>query len=432
LLALAIVNGRRFANALAVPAGWIGLALVLTCGAVIGAPSNFPGWAALWPVAGAVLILLSGDARSESRWSVTRLLGSRPLVRAGAFSYALYLWHWPILVFYRIRTGTYAVTLVPGIAIIVSAVILAYLTTRLLDGGLRTRVLSVWSARRILLTGGLCLVIVAVFAFGIGWLRSNLLIERVGDPRSAYVDNLASAREDFPLVYLNGCVQDLSHSELIECTGGDPNGTKTVMLIGGSHTAHWFPAIDALAKQRGWKVITALKDACRFTMVEDESAIGGASCHEWNASLTNRLEQDPPDLVVTTSTVSDGGGEFTPDGYVEEWRHLQSLGVDVVGIRDTARWMRDPVDCLWANPNDMTSCSVPRNQSLAEVDPASQRSDLPSNVTLIDVNDRICIADTCPAVLGDTVVYWDLSHLSATFARSLTDAIGDGFPLGYR
>jgi hypothetical protein len=432
LLALAIVKGRRFANALAVPAGWIGLALVLTCGAVIGAPSNFPGWAALWPVVGAVLILLSGDARSESRWSVTRLLGSRPLVWAGAFSYALYLWHWPILVFYRIRAGTYAVTLVPGIAIIVSAVILAYLTTKLLDGGLRTRVLSAWSARRILLTGGLCLVIIAVFAFGSGWLRSNLLIERVGDPRSAHIDNLASAREDFPLVYLNGCVQDLSHSELIECTAGDPAGTKTVMLIGGSHTAHWFPAVDALAKERGWKIITALKDACRFTMVEDESAIGGASCHEWNDSLTSRLEQNPPDLVVTTSTVSDGGGEFTPDGYIEEWRHLQSLGVDVVGIRDTARWMRDPVDCLWANPNDMTTCSVPRSQSLAEVDPASQRSDLPSNVTLIDVNDRICIEDTCPAVLGDTVVYWDLSHLSATFAKSLAGAIGDGFPSGYR
>ncbi len=432
LLALLIMNGRRFATAFCVPAGWIGLALLLSCGALIGAPSNFPGWAALWPVTGAVLILMSGDARTESRLSVTRLLGSRPLVWAGAFSYALYLWHWPILVFYRLRTGTYSVTLLPGIAIIASAVVLAYVTTRLLDGGLRTRVLASWSAGRILITGGVCLAVIAVFAFGSGWLRSNLLIERVGDPRSAHIDNLASAREDFPLVYLNGCVQDLSHSAVIECTGGDPAGTKTVMLIGGSHTAQWFPAIDALAKQRGWKIITALKDACRFTMIEDESAIGGTSCHEWNESLRYRLEQNPPDLVVTTSTVSDGGGEYTPDGYLEQWKYLQALGVDVVGIRDTPRWMRDPVDCLWANPDDLSSCTVPRSQNLAEQDPASLRADLPSNVTLIDANDHICDGDICPAVIGNTVVYWDLSHLSATFAGSLADAIGEGFPSQYR
>ena len=432
LLALAIMNGRRFANWLAIPAGWIGLALLLSCGVMIGDPSRFPGWAALWPVTGAILILVSGDARTESRMSVTRLIGSRPLVWAGGFSYALYLWHWPILVFYRIRTGSYVVTLLPGLAIIICACVMAYVTTRLLDGGFRTRVLASWSAGRVLITGGCCLAIVAVFAFGSGWLRSNLLVERVGDPRVAHIDNLASAREDFPLVYLNGCVQDLSHSTVIECAAGDPAGHKTVMLIGGSHTAHWFPAIDKLARERGWKVVTALKDACRFTMVEDESAIGGSPCHEWNEALMYRLEQNPPDLVVTTSTVSDGGGEFTPDGYVEQWQNLQALGVQVVGIRDTPRWMRDPVDCLWVNPDDMSTCSVPRSQILDPIDPASLRTDLPSNVTLIDVNNLICLGDSCPAVMGDTVVYWDLSHLSATFSASLADALGPKFPASFR
>ena len=432
LLALVIMNGRRFTNAFALPAGWIGLALLLSCGVMIGSPSNFPGWAALWPVSGAILILVSGDAQTESRMLVTRLLGSKALVWAGGFSYALYLWHWPILVFYRIRTGSYAVTLLSGLAIIISACVLAYVTTRLLDSGLRLRVLEAWSARRILISGGCCLAILAIFACGSGWLRSHVLIERVGDPRSAYIDNLASAREDYPLVYLNGCVQDLSQAAVIECVAGDPVGDKTVMLIGGSHTAHWFPAIDKLAQERGWKVVTALKDACRFTMVEDESAIGGSSCHEWNESLKDRLKHNPPDLVVTTSTVSDGGGEFTPDGYVSQWKDLQSLGVQVVGIRDTPRWMRDPVDCLWANPDDMSTCTVPRSQILDPIDPASLRADLPSNVTLIDVNDSICQGDTCPAVIGDTVVYWDLSHLSATFAASLADALGEGFPASFR
>lgn len=428
LLALAIMNGRRFANALAIPAGWLGLGLLLTCGIAIGAPSNFPGWAALWPVAGAVLILMSGDARHESRLSVTRLLGSKPLVWAGAFSYALYLWHWPILVFYRIRTGTYAITAVPGILIIVSACVLAYVTTRLLDEGVRKRIIDGWNARRTLITSGIFLAILATLAFSTGFWRSNVLTEVVSDPRTAYVSNLASAREDYPIVYRNGCVQELSNSDVVLCTSGDTNGEKTMMLIGGSHTAHWFPAIDQIAKDRGWKLVTALKDACRFTMVEDESAIGGPSCHDWNLSLMTLIQESPPELVVTTSTVSDGGGEFTPDGYVDQWRLLDDLGVQVVGIRDTPRWMRDPVDCLWANSDDMGVCTVPRDRSLAAADPAAQRTDLPPNVTLIDVDHFICTENVCPATIGDMVVYWDLSHLSATFAASLSDAINEGFP----
>jgi peptidoglycan/LPS O-acetylase OafA/YrhL len=428
LLALAIMNGRRFANAFAVPAGWVGLVLLLTCGIAMGAPSNFPGWAALWPVAGAVLILMSGDARRESKLSVARLLGSKALVWAGAFSYALYLWHWPILVFYRIRTGTYAITAVPGILIIVSACVLAYVTTRLLDKGVRKRVLDAWSARRTLITSGICLVVLATLAFGVGWSRSNVLSEVVGDPRSAYVSNLASAREDYPIVYRNGCVQEISNSEVVLCTSGDTSGQKTMMLIGGSHTAHWFPAIDQIAKERGWKLVTALKDACRFTMVEDESAIGGPSCHDWNLSLMDLVEQNPPELVVTTSTVSDGGGEFTPDGYVDQWKNLEALGVGVVGIRDTPRWMRDPVDCLWAHSDEMSACFVEREKSLADFDPAAQRTDIPANVTLIDVDHLICDDRICPATKGDLVVYWDLSHLSATFAKSLAGAIGERFP----
>ena len=428
LLALAIMNGRRFANAFAIPAGWFGLGLLLTCGVAIGAPSNFPGWAALWPVAGAVLILMSGDARCESRLSVTRLLGSKPLVWAGAFSYALYLWHWPILVFYRIRSGTYAVTAVPGILIIVSACVLAYVTTRLLDEGVRKRMIDGWNARRTLITSGICLAVLAAMAFSTGFWRANVLAEVVGDPRTAYVSNLASAREDYPIVYRNGCVQELSNSDVVLCTSGDPNGEKTMMLIGGSHTAHWFPAIDQIAKDRGWKLVTALKDACRFTMVEDESAIGGPSCHDWNLSLMRLIQENPPELVVTTSTVSDGGGEFTPNGYVDQWRLLNDLGVQVVGIRDTPRWMRDPVDCLWANSDDMGVCTVARDRSLAAADPAEQRGDLPPNVTLIDVDHLICTDNVCPAIIGNMVVYWDLSHLSATFAASLSDAINEEFP----
>ena len=84
------VGGQRIA-------GWLGLLLIVGTGLVVPVSSAFPGFAALLPVIGAVLILLSG---TPSRGSAASLLSRQPLVWLGGRAYAIYLWHWPLLVFY--------------------------------------------------------------------------------------------------------------------------------------------------------------------------------------------------------------------------------------------------------------------------------------------------------------------------------------------
>lgn len=69
----------------------VGFALII--GAIVGfdSSSNWPGWRALVPVIGTLLVLLA--ARKGSLWTsltATQWLGTR--------SYSLYLWHWPIVV----------------------------------------------------------------------------------------------------------------------------------------------------------------------------------------------------------------------------------------------------------------------------------------------------------------------------------------------
>lgn len=69
----------------------LGLALVLAAVLVFSADSPWPGWRALVPVCGAVLVLLA--ARDASPWT-----GSRLAQWLGDSSYSLYLWHWPLAV----------------------------------------------------------------------------------------------------------------------------------------------------------------------------------------------------------------------------------------------------------------------------------------------------------------------------------------------
>ncbi|MBM0107796.1 acyltransferase [Steroidobacter sp. S1-65] len=78
-----------------------GLALILASIMELDESTPFPSWPALLPVVGALLIL----ATPEHVWLQRKVLGSRPLVWTGLISYALYLWHWPLLAFLNILSA---------------------------------------------------------------------------------------------------------------------------------------------------------------------------------------------------------------------------------------------------------------------------------------------------------------------------------------
>ena len=42
------------------------------------------------------------------------------------------------------------------------------------------------------------------------------------------------------------------------------DGRFTVALVGDSHAAHWFPALERLAKHKGWRIVTFVKVSCPF------------------------------------------------------------------------------------------------------------------------------------------------------------------------
>lgn len=83
---------------------------------------SFPGWWAVFPVAGAVMLIAAG----EQAWVNRKLLSSRLLVWVGLISYPLYLWHWPLLSFARIIEGQ-----TPSTGIILVAVFVSFFLARL-------------------------------------------------------------------------------------------------------------------------------------------------------------------------------------------------------------------------------------------------------------------------------------------------------------
>lgn len=98
---LAVAGGRiGAARSLREAGAAIGLALVIAGVFLLDETSPFPGPAALLPVLGATLLIGCGEGTA-----VGRGLSSGAAVWIGKISYSVYLWHWPIIVFYKIRFG---------------------------------------------------------------------------------------------------------------------------------------------------------------------------------------------------------------------------------------------------------------------------------------------------------------------------------------
>lgn len=85
-----VIADRRLANIASV----CGMALISLATWLMTPKSAFPGWWAVLPVVGAMLLIMSPGSLA-ARW----VLGSKPFVWIGLISYPLYLWHWPLLVF---------------------------------------------------------------------------------------------------------------------------------------------------------------------------------------------------------------------------------------------------------------------------------------------------------------------------------------------
>src|SRR5271170_4925637 len=123
----------------------VALIAVLSCGALIDGVKEFPGPWALVPVGAAVLFILAGANRyahpstGDKLPLPNRLLAAEPLVKLGAMAYALYLWHWPLLIFWLAYTGHRHANFIEGTAVLLFSGVLAYLTNRFVEEPLRHR-----------------------------------------------------------------------------------------------------------------------------------------------------------------------------------------------------------------------------------------------------------------------------------------------------
>ena len=188
----------------------------------------------LAPCAAAMLLLALAE-----RTLVGRLLATPPLRGLGRISYAFYLWHWPVLAFWRLTVG-FELTTGAQAGLVAASLALAVLSFQLVERPLRRRLRDA-PPLAVIAGGAAAALIVAALAWAS--TRGDLQLRRIPPPIAA---TLAAGNERIraPLDTLDpGCRLDPVRTSAT-CLG-IASGRRNVLLAGDSHAAHLWAALVA-------------------------------------------------------------------------------------------------------------------------------------------------------------------------------------------
>jgi peptidoglycan/LPS O-acetylase OafA/YrhL len=453
----------------------VALAAILSCGALIDGVKEFPGPLALVPVGATMLFILSAANRmadphltNDRMPAPNRLLATAPLVSLGSMAYSLYLWHWPLLIFWLAYSGNAEAGFFDGATILLVSGGLAWLTTRYVENPLRYRASAtpkrtatvpiLTRLRRPTITLGsvVTLLAVALTATSFTW-REHMTIQRENGkdlsglsssdypgarallnhakvPKLPMRPTVLEAKNDLPPTTTDGCISDFAKVDVINCTYGDKSATRTIALAGGSHAEHWVTALDLLGRLHHFKVVTYLKMGCPLTTEEVPLVMGDnrpyPNCHEWNERVMSRLVSDHPNFVFTTSTRpwNIKPGDVMPGTYIGVWQEFADAGIPVLAMRDTPWLVRDgkpyfPADCL-ASGGDAISCGIKRAEVLSDHNPTEDFVAQFPLLKPLDMSNAVCREDFCRAAEGNVLLYRDSHHISTTYMRTMTNELG--------
>ncbi|WP_391088844.1 SGNH hydrolase domain-containing protein [Vibrio sp. NH-UV-68] len=424
--------------------GIVGIAGIVWLSFFLDESNVFPGINALFVVIFSALIVLSGESKATLTSSA---LSIRPVVLLGRLSYSLYLWHWPVLAFYRYYfTGFTAIdALICGLITIV----LSFLSWLLVENPLRhLKIKKRWVYGCYLI---LPIALLVTLAKNIS--SKEGYPERFSEPVQAMFDissytfdqdkhQRSQAEDAYPFEpYLIG------------------NATQpvTAYIWGDSHAGHFRSFVDTLGKEKGFSALYGGLGGCPPLLGSDLIKHGSPEvpCSKRNNEIAIKLADLKPDMVFiagrwamyseTTRAVGEKGSrvflgdtsDYTEsiqnsrraltEGLERTLEHLIANGITPVLFEQAPSYTFKPSNCLvkkktyqWMKDE---SCDLPLNemekrQSISNriIDDIAKKY---PQVQVIPIVSMLCDDLGCKSQLGSTPLYLDNNHLNYEGAREL-------------
>jgi hypothetical protein len=369
-------------------------------------------------------------------------------------SYALYLWHWPLLIAYLHYTDRDRVDWLGAAAIMAASVVLSWLTNKLVaDPAQRFRV--AFGGVRALVAAAVCVSLVAGSAVvGLTLLerRDAALLAAASEAAEAAAEQTGPseypgaralsprysdpvphdvpvqpapvvAAQDRPAVDGDGCIESNTTTSAtgvpLTCVLTDaPDPDRVVVMVGDSHTIQWTPAMTEIGRTENWRVLLLARRGCRLA-VPAEPLVEISACWQWRAKALDLLKQMRPDavMVIGSRTSPTATGDQVHPDEARAWRQLEKVGIRTVTIRDNPRFEFDVPACV--EESGGSACARPRSDVYVSANPVGAAPGVPRTAAHLDLTPFICGPQLCEAVAGNVLIYRDDDHLTATYVTTL-------------
>jgi peptidoglycan/LPS O-acetylase OafA/YrhL len=394
----------------------------------------FPGWWALLPVAGTMLLIVA-----RTGWVNRVLLSNRVMVFVGLISYPLYLWHWVLLAIVRIRLyadGAEAPRLERVLLLGVS-VLLAWATYELIEKPIRFGTRARWKPVALLAgMGVVALAGVVVDASDGAAFRYPAAIR----PLAAYQYDKERERYSAVLTGRSCFIEgiDIRFSQIgANCTDKPDDSKPLVVLWGDSHAAALYAGLKAVQdRDASFRIAQYTANACAPVLGWEYFQHG--TCRAFNDAAFERIASLHPYTVVLEGawwfycTVA-GGWSLDLSALQATVRRLQSVGVRrVVVFGDLPVWQIPQPKIgvkLWLDTHSLPERTHAYfNATSARVDAQVRDAVAQTGAVFVSPIDALCDERGCLLTTDRnrwTPLAWDAAHLTEAGSIYLVSRAAD-------
>ncbi|MES1981097.1 MAG: acyltransferase family protein [Pseudomonadota bacterium] len=412
---------------------WFGAVLIALAILLISRESAFPGWWALLPAVGALLIISAGPRA----WLNRTVLSNRILVWFGLISFPLYLWHWPLLSFAYIFENK------PGriirIGAVIISILLAWLTYRFVEKPVR---FGRHGHLKIIALIGL---MTALGTMGYSAYKFDGFEFRIDKDLSKKIEQISD--RNFSNFLFNEKI-DRVNGNCSNVIGKDTEGVycqlmslaPEILIIGDSHAIS-FAYAQVLKGNKDVAVVAALSclPLLNFaTADKNENLEHRKNICQKTINSAIKVAQALPSIKYVV-LVGRGGYEFNITefdhsrkltdtqsfvaGYLETIDALQKLNKKVIFVVDVPNIGKSPKDCvdirrIKLSRHTEQECTIKldeykKNQSQYR-NLVRQITSQARSVAVFDPTDVFCDKEKCYGIKNDEYYYIDADHLSRT------------------
>jgi len=446
---------------------WLGFAAVGGSALAFDGETAFPGYIALLPIIGALVVIAVGTP--QLAWSPTRLISSRPVQFVGDISYSLYLWHWPPIAILAIVVGG-ELSMPAKLGILLFAFVAAWLTKIAVEDPLRS---SAWLRPRRWTFGlaavlsGLMVLAVAVPYTDINRekLEGQAFVEEIAgsggivadpcfgasasqtpaecvdshkvtpaiggvfadtDSQTEWIDEMSAQDPAYNL----DCAM-IANTEIEQCELGPKNPTATIVLVGDSHVNHLLRPFVEIAIDNNYRVLEFMKGSCRPApqlYISNITRENEADCQQWKEEIFDYVADLDADLIVT-SGATQGYNYRDPKidtgavavAFEDVWSAWLDDGQTVLAVSDVPRPVGVQIpQCVLEATTDVDPCAMPRDKVVGPDSILEAASTINNErFASLSLYDYFCDVRTCHFVVGGVITHKDTNHMTSTFASTL-------------